>query len=143
VKNRTGLAVSAWESLLTAQHQLMTKFAANRDVWQGFSVREYDVLYQLSATQRLMQSDLASRLLIPQPSLSRLIDRLVQDGYILRERNPEDGRGSLLTLSETGRAAQRAVGSAHARDVAESMLSRLSCEELETLRELTARLVEK
>ena len=43
----TKQANEAWESLLTAHATLMRGFA-ERDVWKGASIREYDVLYTLS-----------------------------------------------------------------------------------------------
>ena len=43
----TNLANDAWEALLSAHGVLMKQFAAE-DVWQGASMREYDVLYTLS-----------------------------------------------------------------------------------------------
>ena len=55
----------------------------------------YDVLLELDRAEagRLRPFELASRTLFPQPNLSRLIDRLENDGLVSREAFNKDGRG--------------------------------------------------
>lgn len=135
-------AVAAWESLLRAQSELFRDFSQS-PVWRGRTMREYDVLYQLSRAPEggMRQRDLTDRLLISQPSLSRMIDRMTDEGLIDRSPDPRDGRGAMLELTAQGRALQRRIGAGHANDVAQTMRSRLSDTELAQLRELTDRLL--
>lgn len=115
------VANEAWEEVMTAHVRLMRRFAA-RDYWGDFSPREYDVLYTLSkcaGPQRL--GDLQAHVLLSQPGLSRLVDRLVERGLIERTPDPADARAVRLSLTESGRDAQRRIGRAHARDVAGAM----------------------
>ncbi len=139
--SRTRSAVDAWESLLRAQHLIMTKFTADASIWHGITVREYDVLYQLSKHD-MKQTELTRRLLIPQPSLSRLIDRLVDKGWIEREVDIHDRRITRLRLTESGEQMQRKVGKAHTLAVADVMLTGLTSEECDTLKHLTDKLVQ-
>lgn len=88
----------------------------------------------------MRQRDLTDRLFISQPSLSRMIERLVNEGLIDRCPDPRDGRGAILKLSDAGRALQRQIGSGHAADIAQTMRGRLSESELRTLKELAERL---
>lgn len=136
------LAVDAWESLFRAQSTLLRRFQAS-PVWQGRQMREYDVLYQLVSADDtgVRQRDLMSRVMMSQPSLSRVVDRLVAEGFVHRCPDPRDGRGALLSLTEQGRALQRRIGGGHARDIARALRSRLSDDELAQLQELTERLV--
>ncbi|MBK0419688.1 MarR family transcriptional regulator [Leucobacter sp. CSA1] len=136
------LAVEAWEALFRAQTVLFRRFSA-APVWQGRSTREYDVLYQLSLSgeEGVRQRDLMDRLMISQPSLSRLVDKLVGEGLVLRCPDPRDGRGALLSLSDSGLAVQRRIGAGHAKDVARAMSERLDPEELRRLRALAEKLV--
>jgi DNA-binding MarR family transcriptional regulator len=78
-------------------------------------------------------------MLISQPSVSRLVDRMAARGLISKCPDPEDGRGALVRATEDGAAIFRRLASVHGRAIAERM-SLLSDEELRQLRDLTAKL---
>ncbi|GAA3566715.1 MarR family transcriptional regulator [Amycolatopsis ultiminotia] len=40
---------------------------------------------------------------VSQPSMSQLVQRLERQGWVVRIRDPEDGRASLIALSDAGR----------------------------------------
>ncbi|GAA2181002.1 hypothetical protein GCM10009847_21120 [Leucobacter tardus] len=136
------LAVESWEALFRAQSTLFRRFQ-QAPVWAGRNPREYDVLYQMSlgGESGVRQRDLMNRLMMSQPSLSRVVDRLVSDGLIDRCPDPRDGRGALLSLTSEGASLQRRIGAAHAKDVAQALTSRLSDDELMQLRALAQKLV--
>lgn len=138
---RERLAVDAWEAMFRAQSTLFRRFQ-QAPVWADRNPREYDVLYQMSLAggSGVRQRDLMNRLMMSQPSLSRVIDRLVTDELIDRCPDPRDGRGALLSLTAEGSALQRRIGVAHAKDVAQALTSRLSDDELVQLRSLTQKL---
>jgi DNA-binding MarR family transcriptional regulator len=138
--NKGQLANDAWEALLSAHGSLMKEFAA-RDFWQDLSMREYDVLYTLSKCpdpQRL--SELNRHVLLSQPALSRLVDRLADRGLVQRCADPADGRGVRLSLTDAGRELQHQIGRNHARDVAHAMTRELTPAELRQLEELCLKL---
>lgn len=121
MSGRARLANDAWESLLTVHATFMKSFAAE-PVWGDVSLKEYDVLYALSkADGPVRLTDLHRRVLLSQPALSRMVDRLVVRGLVERCEDAGDRRVVRLVLTDTGREAQRTVGRAHARDVAEAM----------------------
>lgn len=131
-------ANDAWEALLGAHTTLMRRFEAE-SMWCEVSLHEYDVLYTLSKCpkpQRL--SELGRHVLLSQPGLSRLVERLVERGLIARGPDPADARATLLSLTEEGRAVQRRVGRAHARSVADAMAARLTPDQMSTLAALAA-----
>jgi DNA-binding MarR family transcriptional regulator len=137
---RRHLANDAWEALLSAHASLMKEFAA-RDIWRELSMREYDVLYTLSkCPEPQRMSELNRHVLLSQPALSRLVDRLAERGLVRREADPADGRGVRLSLTGAGRALQRQIGSRHARDVARAMTAELTPAELRQLQAICARL---
>ena len=104
------LANDAWEALLTAHAAVMKQLAAE-DTWTDVSMREYDVLYTLSkGTEPLRLSELNRHVLLSQPALSRLVERLAERGLVERHADPADGRGVRLSLTAAGRATQRAIG---------------------------------
>lgn len=138
----TRLANEAWESFLTA-HAAVIKELASDDIWTAVSMREYDVLYTLSkCAGAIRQSELNRHVLLSQPALSRMVDRLVGRGLIERTTDPVDGRGVRIALTADGRAVQRQIGGRHAIAVARAMTSRLSSEQLHQLYEICRRLTE-
>jgi DNA-binding MarR family transcriptional regulator len=99
----------------------MKRFAAE-DIWADVSMREYDVLYTLSkCPEPIGVTELNRHVLLSQPALSRMVDRLAARGLIERHPDPADGRGRRLSLTDAGRAVQRQIGRQHARGVARAL----------------------
>jgi DNA-binding MarR family transcriptional regulator len=131
--SRTRLANDAWEALLSAHARLMKQFAAE-DIWRDLSMREYDVLYTLSKCREPVRlGELHGHVLLSQPALSRMVDRLVDRGLIDRCPDPGDKRGVRLSLTGAGRERQRQIGRRHARSVARAVTAELSPDELRHL----------
>ena len=136
----TQLANDAWEQLLAAYGTLMREYAAE-DSWSEVSMREYDVLYTLSkCPEPVRLSELNRHVLLSQPALSRLVDRLAERGLVDRCTDPADGRGVRLSLTAAGRTVQRQVGRSHARAVARAMTAGLTHDELGQLEALCRKL---
>ena len=137
---RPNLANDAWEALLTAHAVVMKQFAAE-DIWDDVSMREYDVLYTLSkGPGPLRLGDLNRHVLLSQPALSRLVDRLAERGLVERLADPADGRGVRLALTAAGRDLQRQVGGRHARSVARALAAKLDPGELRQLEAICLKL---
>lgn len=133
-------ANDAWEALLTAHASLIKRFAAE-DVWQDLSMREYDVLYTLSKCPGPIRlTELNRHVLLSQPALSRMVDRLADRGLIRREADPRDGRGVRLSLTEAGLALQRRIGRRHARGVTSVMTAERNPAELRQLEQICLKL---
>ena len=137
------LANHAWEALLQAHAALMKEFAAE-DIWGDISMREYDVLYTLSkCAEPIRLGELHRHVLLSQPALSRMVDRLVARELVRRIADPADARGVLLSLTESGLAQQRRVGRRHARSVAAAMTRSLTPDQLAQLESLCAHLARR
>jgi len=133
-------ANDAWEALLSAHAALMKQFAAE-DIWAELSMREYDVLYTLSKCPGPVRiSELNRHVLLSQPALSRLVERLAERGLVQRHADPADGRGVRLSLTGAGRALQRQIGRPHARSVARAMTATLSSGEIRELETICRKL---
>jgi DNA-binding MarR family transcriptional regulator len=127
------VATDAWEALLTAHASLVKRFAA-QDVWEDLSMKEYDVLYTLSKCQHAIRlTELNRHVLLSQPALSRMVDRLADRGFIDRQQDPADRRSVRLALTPAGLDKQRRIGRRHARSVASVLLAELSPAELRQL----------
>lgn len=140
--SRTRLANEAWEAMLAAHASLMRQFAA-QDVWGDLPMREYDVLYTLSkCRQPISLAELNRHVLLSQPAMSRMVDRLVDRGLVVRDRASDDGRSVRLSLSDAGAETQRRVGLGHGRHVAEALAARLGREDMESLARICERLAD-
>ena len=135
------LAVDAWEALFRAQ------VAIFRDINAEFpnellTIVEYDLLFNLSrlSGRTARPRDLNSVLLLSQPSISRLIDRMAERGFVTKTPDPEDGRGILVTLTEDGFRMFRKVAAVHSESIARRFGDSLDEDELRTLIELCDRI---
>ena len=139
----TNRANDAWEALLSAHATLMKQFAAE-DIWAEVSMREYDVLYTLSKCRDPINiSELNRHVLLSQPALSRLVDRLAGRGLIQRRPDHNDGRSTRLALTAQGRALQHQVGRQHARGVARAMTAGLDPADLKQLETICRKLADQ
>jgi DNA-binding MarR family transcriptional regulator len=127
-------ANDAWEALLSAHAALMKEFAAE-DIWGDLSMREYDVLYTLSKCPEPVRiGELNRHVLLSQPALSRLVDRLAERGLLERKPDPADGRAIRLALTDAGRVLQ------HGSSVARGLAARLTPGELQQLETICLKL---
>ncbi len=135
------LAVETWESLFRAQVAIMRRLQSD-PVWDGLTLREYDVLFSLTKGPEdgMRLRDLNAYILLSQPSLSRMVDRLAARGLVDRATPPDDARGTLVRLTPAGRDLQRTTGRAHARAIATYVGGALDDTDLATLGELLERL---
>lgn len=133
-------AVDAWESLYRAQvtvfRQLRAEFPTDE-----VTLTEYDVLFNLyrQPDRRARIRDLTPQLLLSQPSVSRLIERLELRGLVSRSGDPSDARGTLVALTPEGVDVFRRVGAQHSAWIAERM-SVLTPDELAELTRITRKL---
>ena len=134
------LAVQAWESLFRAQHEVFEDIRSDFDSTE-LTQAEYDVLITVTRSPHMTARlrDVTGNMLISQPSVSRLVERMVMRGLLTKCADPEDGRGSLVTATEAGAVMFRGIAAAHGRSIAARM-ARLDDEELAQLQALTAKL---
>jgi DNA-binding MarR family transcriptional regulator len=106
------------------------------------SFNEYDVLFNLSKQpdRRLRLRDLNKHVLLTQPSVSRLIDRLVARGLVAKCPEPNDGRGTVISMTDAGFDMFRRVAVEHMASITERVGGPLSTDELKQLVELCDKL---
>jgi DNA-binding MarR family transcriptional regulator len=133
--------VAAWESLFRAQVAVMRQIASEfpSDV---ISLNEYDVLFTLTRSENrtLRIRELNENVLLTQPSISRLVDRLTARGLVTKLMDPNDGRGTLVALTDDGFALYRDAARIHGRSISSRMSAALSPDELAELGRLTRKL---
>ena len=131
----------AWEALFRSQVSVMRELRKLPE-FKELGMGEYDVLFNLSrceaGTSRL--SDLNQHLLISQPSLSRMADRLEAKGLLTRQPDPTDQRAVLFTLTAEGMRLQKAIGREHVKGIHALIGTALTTEEFAALEELSNKL---
>ena len=72
-------------------------------------LRWYDVLWELERSKRdgLRPFEIEKTHLFEQSNLSRLLQRLVDEGLVEALEFPDDGRGKLLRITNRGRATRK------------------------------------
>ncbi|WP_193597922.1 MarR family winged helix-turn-helix transcriptional regulator [Microbacterium sp. YJN-G] len=137
------LALQAWESLFRAQHELLGEMSSDFDGAE-ITQAEYDVLLTVTRAPGMSARlrDVTANSLISQPSVSRLVDRMVARRLITKTTDPDDGRGAIVTATDAGARAFRSVATSHGRSIAERM-STLDDVELQQLLALTEKLRER
>lgn len=134
------LAVNTWESLFRAQHEIFGEISADFES-TALNQSEYDVLLTVTRAPEMTARlrDVTALMLVSQPSVSRLVDRMVARGLITKRIDPLDGRGALVQATAEGASAFRAIAGRHSRTVATRMAV-LTDAELAQLLALTAKL---
>ncbi|MCS4276444.1 DNA-binding MarR family transcriptional regulator [Mycetocola sp. BIGb0189] len=134
-------AVEAWESLFRAQVGIMRRLSEDFPMG-GLTMNEYDVMFTLSRQpgRKAKLRDLNRLVLLSQPSVSRLIDKLSAEGFVTKEADPDDRRGMIITLTEEGFSAYRPVARAHMRTIESIIGGALSPAEIESMFALTEKL---
>jgi DNA-binding MarR family transcriptional regulator len=135
--------VAAWESLFRAQVSVMRELAAEFPS-NIVSLNEYDVMFNLSLCpgRTLRIKELGEKVLLTQPSISRLVDRLVARGILEKADDPNDGRGTLVRLTDAGVGVYRQAAVVHAQSITAHMTGHLSPDELAELARLCDKLRE-
>lgn len=102
----------------------------------GVSHSEYDVLVHIAGGPRegLRPIELAERVLLTKSGLTRLLDRLVERGYIERRVCASDRRGQLIVLTTEGRHAFRRATPNIVRAIGTILGGRLGDRDLDALR---------
>jgi DNA-binding MarR family transcriptional regulator len=98
-------AMAAATSIMRVQQLLLGRFD---DVMRpyGLTFARYEALVLLAFSQagELPLGKIGERLMVHPTSVTNIVQRLEQQGFVERRPNPRDGRGALAALTESGRA---------------------------------------
>lgn len=117
----------AWQGLLHAHDQVTRALDAELREEHGLSFGSYDVLLRLARApdRRLRMTELADRVMLSPSGLTRMVDRLVEDGLVRRDRFDDDARVMLVGLTDEGRSVLRRAARTHLRGIREHFTGRL------------------
>ena len=136
---------AAWEAFLRTHLELVKRLDHELVEHHGIPLAWYDVLRELQRAPggRLRPHEIERRLLLAQPNVSRLIDRLEHAGLVQRCPCPEDGRGQHVAVTQAGRALRRRMWPVYRAAIQRHLGARLESERAaEALAALLASLAE-
>ncbi|HEU4864530.1 MAG TPA: MarR family transcriptional regulator [Candidatus Limnocylindria bacterium] len=83
--------------------------ARRRRAWSELTYQQYNVLRMIDTMGPQPQAEVARRLLVTAPVVTRLASTLADAGLVERKTDPKDRRAVLLALTPTGRRRARAM----------------------------------
>jgi len=137
--------LNAWRTFLYAHAQVRRQLERELQAEQSMGLGEYELLLILaySEERRQRMGELATTLSLSRSGATRLIDRLEADGLVRRVSCDTDRRGQWAELTDAGYARLRGASPTHLRGVAEHFLDRIPQRELDELRRILDRVVER
>ena len=133
-----------WRCYLRATELLHARLNRQLQRDTGFSEGDYAVLVNLSESphDRLRGYELAAAMQWEKSRLSHQLTRMEKRGLVRREECPTDGRGAFIVLTDDGRRRIEAAAPLHVAEVRRWFVDVLTADQLVSLGEISATLVE-
>ena len=135
--------LGAWRGMLRVHSALVRELDAEILAAHDLPLSSYDVLIYLRSApdRRLRMAEIADSVLLSRSGVTRLVDRLVREGLIVRDACEEDGRGSFAVLTPKGEELLARARPTHLAGVRERFLRHFDEDELRTLAQFWERVV--
>ena len=127
--------LAPWRAFLLAHARISRRLDEELRIEHDLTIGEYDALLTIAQApeRRIRMRHLADEVILSKSGVTRLIDRLVDDGLVERSACLSDARGAEAVLTERGLARLRAASTTHLRGVDEHFLTVLDGEDLEVI----------
>jgi DNA-binding MarR family transcriptional regulator len=137
------LPLSAWRAFITTHATLIDLINSELAEAECIPLHWYDVLIELyeAPEQRLRLHELARKVVLSRSGLTRLVDRLEIAGFLQRQPDASDRRGSFAVITEQGIAALRKAWPVYAQGISQYFARNLSDEEARLVAELFNRML--
>ncbi len=137
-----GSALEAWRSYLKSHASILRELDAELLAAHGMTTRDYEVLLYLAQApdRRLPMSALATSTMLTRSGITRLVDGLVQAGWIERVACEDDARVSYARLTDVGYIKLRDAGCTHVASIRRLFLEHFTPAEINQLASLLSRL---
>ncbi|HET9436129.1 MAG TPA: MarR family winged helix-turn-helix transcriptional regulator [Candidatus Limnocylindrales bacterium] len=130
--HRRDLQLEPWRAFLRAHARVARRLDEDLRMRHGLSLQEYETLLHLAEApdRRLRMGRLADSLLLSKSGVTRLVDRLVDDGLVERTSCSSDARGAEASLTSTGLARLRAAAPTHLDGIRDYFFSAIQAADL-------------
>ena len=144
LQTKTLLSTDAFGRLMGAHAVLIRELSASLVASHGLTINDYGTLLLLSRAgeEGMRRIDLANQLQLSPSGITRLLDRLEDQGLVGKGECKSDARVSYAILTEPGLEKLRDAAPGHVEDIDRRLAAVLSEEEMKTLSELLGRLSE-
>jgi DNA-binding MarR family transcriptional regulator len=124
--------LASWRAFLLAHARVVRRLDEELRAEHDLTIGEYDALLTIAQApeRRIRMRQLADEVILSKSGVTRLIDRLVDDGLVERSACLADARGAEAVLTERGLARLRAASRTHLRGIDEHFLDVLDREDL-------------
>jgi DNA-binding MarR family transcriptional regulator len=108
-----------WRAFLVAHARITRRLDEELRAEHDLTLGEYDALLALveAPDRRLRMNMLADRVILSKSGVTRLIDRLVADGLVVRDQCVTDARGAEAVLTDKGLERLRRASRTHLRGI--------------------------
>ncbi|NOV01908.1 MarR family winged helix-turn-helix transcriptional regulator [Paenibacillus planticolens] len=123
--------LSVWRAFVNAHASVIERIEKDLSEQRKIPLTTYDVLVALyqSPNKKLRMTDLAKKVVITRSGLTRVVERLEREGFVIRERTEEDRRGAFAILTREGKKAFLATWPTYADGISNYFLNVLDEEE--------------
>ena len=135
------LALPEIVDIITRTFARMQGAALEAGEFADLSIHQITCLDLIAQMEEPTATDLARTLRVTKPTVSALLARLLQSGYIRKERSPTDARSWYVHLTDRGEAVMAAHQAVHAR-IAELLVHGLAAPERAQLGALLSKVVD-
>jgi len=134
--------VRAWARLVRAQQSALGGVEAALKKAGFPPLVWYDILLELDRAPegRLRHKDIEREMLLQRYSVTRIVERMEQEGLVARQPCPDDARGAMAAITDKGRALRREMWPAYAAAIERHFTRYFSRRELSELGDLLGRL---
>jgi DNA-binding MarR family transcriptional regulator len=142
-KTPSETVIRAWARLVRAQQAAMTTIETALKAAKLPPLSWYDALLELerAGEEGLRPFELEREMLLPQYSLSRLVDRIEREGYLARSPCADDGRGQVIVITKAGRDLRRRMWPIYAAAIQQAIAAHISDDEAVVLDKLLGKLL--
>jgi DNA-binding MarR family transcriptional regulator len=126
---------AAWLGLMEAHRRVVRALDAELVAGHGLAYRTYELLARLACCgpDRLRMSALAEQAMLSQSRVSRMVDELEREGFVVREGCTDDSRVVYVSITERGRELFGDAQDTFFATVERELFGRLDPEDVEEL----------
>lgn len=129
--------MAAWHAFIRAHARVVRLLESELEAEQNLTLPAYEVLAHLTEApeRRLRMSDLAAISVLTPSGLTRVVDKLVREGYVERQRCGSDARVVYAAVTDAGVARVQEAYPTHLSGVRRHLVDRLTPEQLAAIRD--------